>query len=155
MNSFQSGIIELEGIRFTAETRTRDCEKIPSDRWELDLYDQGAAYLTSVHSIRIGEVFFRASVFFPSGEEAPEITLYPVPDDPDADGYDALHAFQISSQWLREQMGPSVPSADEANMLAYQAEWGQVYTVLMKEREYGWEGGTVEIRYSKSYGRIV
>ena len=155
MDIIRSGMIELAGMRFSAETRSKDLEKAVTDDWELDSYDQGAAFLTSVHPIRMDGVDFQATVFFSSESDTPEITLHPIPDDPDADGYDAQQAFQISQRWLRAWMSPAKPSQDAANALAYTFEWGQIYTALVREREFGWEGGTVEIRYPQQKDRTV
>lgn len=149
INITDNGIVTLGGLRFCEETRMRDVEAAPSEVWEFTKYKAGNAFLSLMLPAKLRDVLFRVDVFFPSETASPQITLHPLPADEQAPGYTALEAFQASREWLKAFMYPTKPVEETDQVVGYDLPWGYVYTMIVSDRDYGFRGGEVEIRFER------
>ncbi len=148
MTDLLAGIFDIAGVLVNEKTVRADLEAI-TDGWKIHTRAGAAsAMFASEKSVEIGDALFSCYLFFPSQNTPPEVSLRPIPNDPRIKGYDVQEALNVSKQWLRSHMIELPPVKDTPDVLAYKTKWGYVHTMISKNRDGQWVGGTIEIHFS-------
>ncbi len=148
MTDLSVGILDIAGVQISEKTVRADLEAM-TDGWRVHTRPGAtSAMFASEKPVEIGDSLFSCYLFVPSQNTPPEVSLRPIPNDPSIKGYDVQEALNFSKQWLRSHMKELPPVKDTPDILAYETKWGYAHTMISKDRDGQWVGGTIEIHFN-------
>lgn len=149
MTDLSKGIIEIDGIILSKNTKPSDFSSVPSDIAKVAVSKRGHTYVNFFNPIQANgvDVFVEVNCYLDA--EVPEIKLFPkVPAELKDDGYGniAMYKLNASKKWL-EGMIDCEPNTSNASCVYYKFADVDYFSSISKDIHYGLVGGEINITF--------
>lgn len=149
MTDLTKGIIEIEGMTLSRNTKASDFENINNPNIQVTISKRGHTYVKFKNPIVADGVPMFINVACYTDSDIPAISISPsIPDSVVDNGYGERQYFALSEskKWL-EAMIKELPRTSSASCVFYNFDSVDYYASLSNDREYGIVGGNIVVTY--------
>lgn len=150
MTDLSKGIIEIDGIILSRNTKPSDFSSVSSDIAKVAVSKRGHTYVNFLNPIQANgiDVFVEVNCYLDA--EVPEIKLFPKVPAELKGKYDEIARYKVatSKKWLK-RMIDCEPTSESAESILFSFEWGYIRSATRDDVHYGLIGGEINLRYGE------
>ena len=150
MTDLTRGIIEIEGMTLSRNTKAVDFENISNPNIQVTVSKRGHTYVKFKNPIVAGNISVFVNVACYTDSPIPEFELRPaVPDELRGDPVEiSKYKVSASKQWLKKMINGN-PTTDCDTGTSYHFSDIHITSFAQEDIHYGLRGGEIKIRFGE------
>ena len=148
MTDLSKGIIDIEGIILSRNTRASDFINITNPNIKVNISKRGHTYVTFLKPLCKNDIDMYIEVACYKDECIPEIVIYPaIPSELQGRYEDvAKYKLEASKQWL-STMIDAQPHTSNTSCIYYKFDLVDYYSAIREDLHYGLLGGEIQVSF--------
>lgn len=148
MTDLSKGIIEINGIVITKNSKPSDFENLPADEVKFQVSKLGHTYIKFLTPLHSNGIDVYVKVTFPKDSDCPEIGLCPSVPDHLAGKYDEIARYMLaaSKKWLAGMLHDT-PTTDCDEGISYHFDAVSFSSFTYNDIHYGLVGGAIDVTF--------
>lgn len=148
MTDLSKGIIEINGIVITKNSKPSDFENLPADEVKFQVSKLGHTYIKFLTPLHSNGIDVYVKVTFPKDSDCPEIGLCPSVPDHLAGKYDEIARYMLAAakKWLGGMIDAQ-PHTSNNSCVYYEFNGVDYYSSISEDIHYGLVGGAIDVTF--------
>ena len=142
MIDLETGIMDIEGVVMTPDSKLEDFKKYDANLVGIDVWGKGWGIITKKKWIRSNGIDASDKFRIDEGENSRQIII-----EPTLINQSGMKLLDASKKWLKGMALGSYKETD--NSIIGEYNWGSLIAHYVPDRDYGIVGGEIKIDYSR------
>lgn len=142
MIDLETGIMKIEGIVMTPDSKLEDFKKYDTNLVDIDVWGKGWGIVMIKKWIRSNGIDASVKFRIDENEDSRQLII-----EPTLTNQSGMRLLDASKKWLKGMAHGSYKETD--NSIIGEYNWGSLIAHCVPDRDYGIVGGEIKIDYGK------